>query len=140
MEETMNTLEELIRALPPDLEQEASDLARFLSEKHARQYGRDQGDAVALRDYRQQYTSPRLEQGALETTSEHLDTLPELVQSLPPEMQQEVWDFVEFLLQKQPRKPQGQLKLDWRGALRDLRDQYTSIELQHQIGEWWEEG
>jgi len=31
----------------------------------------------------------------------------------------------------------GELKLDWRGALRDLRDKYTSVELQHKVLEWW---
>ncbi len=34
-------------------------------------------------------------------------------------------------------EPKGELKLDWRGALRDLRDKYTSVELQHKITDWW---
>ena len=63
--------------------------------------------------------------------------LEDLVRDLPPEIQEEVKDFVEFLLEKRVRKSQGQLKLDWRGALRDLRDQYTSVELQHKVLEWW---
>lgn len=132
----MNTLEELIRALPPDLEQEANDFARFLSEKRARQYGRAQADVATLRDYREQYTSPELEQKALETTSEHLSTLPELVQSLPSEMQQEVRDFIEFLLTKRPKKPRGKPAFEWAGALKDWRDQYTSVDLQHKISDW----
>lgn len=61
----------------------------------------------------------------------------EMIQELPPELQQEVEDFVQFLIEKRTRKPKGQLKLDWRGALRDLRDQYTSVELQHKVLEWW---
>lgn len=60
----------------------------------------------------------------------------ERIQKLPPELQQEVEDFVQSL-EKRVQKPKGQLKLDWRGGLRDLRDQYTSVELQHRVLEWW---
>jgi len=42
-------------------------------------------------------------------------------------MQQEVQDFVEFLLEKRVSRPKGELRLDWRGALRDLRDKYTIV-------------
>ncbi|MGQ9631842.1 MAG: DUF2281 domain-containing protein [bacterium] len=64
-------------------------------------------------------------------------SLEELVKELPPELQEEVRDFAEFLLEKRVHKPKGKLKLDWRGALRDLRDKYTSAELQHKALEWW---
>ncbi|MEO0250347.1 MAG: DUF2281 domain-containing protein [candidate division WOR-3 bacterium] len=66
-----------------------------------------------------------------------MQTLGELVEQLPPDLQQEVRDFVEFLLEKRAPKKRGQLKLDWRGALRDLRDKCTSVELQHKALEWW---
>ena len=66
-----------------------------------------------------------------------MKTLEELIRELPPELQREVADFVEFLLEKYRKKAKGQLQLDWRGALRDLRDQYTSVELQHKVLEWW---
>jgi len=61
----------------------------------------------------------------------------EMVKVLPPELQYEVEDFVQFLLEKQTRKPEGKFKFDWEGALEDLRDQYTSVELQHKALEWW---
>ncbi|WP_322800994.1 DUF2281 domain-containing protein [Thermoflexus sp.] len=63
--------------------------------------------------------------------------LKELIDQLPPELLQEVRDFVEFLLERRVAGPKTELKLDWKGALRDLRDQYTSVELQHKIAEWW---
>jgi hypothetical protein len=31
-------------------------------------------------------------------------TIEELVKELPPDLQQEVWDFAQFLLEKQARK------------------------------------
>jgi len=64
-------------------------------------------------------------------------TLKELLEQLPPDLQEEAKDFVEFLLQKRGTKEKGELKLQWRGALRELRDQYTSVELQHKALEWW---
>lgn len=63
--------------------------------------------------------------------------LEELIKELPSELQQEVEDFVQFLIEKRIRKPKGKLKFDWEGALQDLRDQYTSVELQHKILELW---
>jgi len=64
-------------------------------------------------------------------------TLKELLEQLPPDLQEEAKDVVEFLLQKRGNKEKGELKLQWRGALRELRDQYTSVELQHKALEWW---
>ena len=64
------------------------------------------------------------------------ERIEEMVKELPLEFQYEVEDFVRFLLEKQARKPRGKLEFDWEGALEDLRDQYTSVELQHQVSEW----
>lgn len=61
----------------------------------------------------------------------------ESIQKLPPELQQEVEDFIQFLLSKRKQKTKGTVKLDWRGELKDMRDQYSSVELQHKILEWW---
>jgi galactose-1-phosphate uridylyltransferase len=57
-----------------------------------------------------------------------------LIKQLPPELQEEVKDFVEFLLEKK-KKQRRKLKMNWAGALKDLRDKYTSFELQHKISE-----
>lgn len=63
-------------------------------------------------------------------------TLKELIEQLPPNLQQEVRDFVEFLLEKRVRKRGKKLRQDWAGALRDYRDQYTSLQLQKKALEW----
>jgi len=62
-----------------------------------------------------------------------------LVSQMPPELQQEVEDFVQLLFKRRVRKPKRELKLDWRGALSDMKDQYTSVELQHKALDWWVE-
>ena len=56
--------------------------------------------------------------------------LEELLKELSPDCQQEVRDFIEFLLEKRGRKVGGTLRQDWAGTLRDYRDRYTSLELQ----------
>lgn len=68
---------------------------------------------------------------------DEVKTLTRLMYELPPETRQEVRDFVEFLLSKRKPRPSRKPKLNWRGALRDLRDQYTSVTLQHEALEWW---
>ena len=65
-----------------------------------------------------------------------MQTFKELVEQLPPDIQQEVKDFAAFLLEKRRKKPKGKPNFDWAGALKDLRDQYTSVQLQHQMAEW----
>jgi hypothetical protein len=62
--------------------------------------------------------------------------LVELVQEFPPDVQAEVRDFIEFLLVKRARKPQRILRQDWAASLRDVRDQYTSLELQRKALDW----
>ena len=63
--------------------------------------------------------------------------LEELMSKLPPELHKEVEEFLEFLLKKQEKKRTGAFKLDWRGELRDFRNRYTSVEIQHKAQEWW---
>jgi hypothetical protein len=43
----------------------------------------------------------------------------------------------ESLLMHRTHRSQAKLKLQWRGALRDWRARYTSVELQHQALAWW---
>lgn len=67
---------------------------------------------------------------------EHAKPLEELVKELPPDCKEEVRDFVEFLLEKRVRKQGRKLRQDWAGALKEYRDQYTSLELQKKALEW----
>lgn len=64
----MQTIEDLIRQLPPDLQQEVIDFAKLLMERREPKLGRRlrQDWAGALRDYREQYTALDLQRRALE--------------------------------------------------------------------------
>lgn len=64
---------------------------------------------------------------------EYAKPIDELVRKLPPEQQAEVRDFVEFLIAKQQSRPRHKPQFDWAGALKDLRGEYTSVDLQHEI-------
>lgn len=66
-----------------------------------------------------------------------MSTVEELIKQLPPELQQEVRDFAQFLLDTKVRPKQKKLRMTWAGALREFRDQFTSLELQKKALEWW---
>jgi len=65
-----------------------------------------------------------------------MENIADLIKQLPPDLQQEVEDFVEFLTNKRARKTGRKLRQDWAGALKEYRDQYTSLELQKKALEW----
>lgn len=64
-------------------------------------------------------------------------TLREMIEQLPPELEQEVKDFVEFLIHKHGQSHRNRLRMDWAGSLQEYRGQYTSLELQRAAMQWW---
>lgn len=69
-----------------------------------------------------------------------LDEIVEATKDLPEELQAEVRDFAQFLRENRVSRPsRRKLQMDWAGGLRDLRDKYTSVELQHKILDYWVE-
>lgn len=60
-------------------------------------------------------------------------SLEEKIKNLPPGYRQEVEDFIEFILEKRLKRKREKPKFDWAGAAKDLRDKYSSVELQHKI-------
>ncbi len=58
------------------------------------------------------------------------------IDALPPGLQQQVEDFVDYLRSKRPLSRPGTLRQDWGGGLSDLRDDYTALELQKKALEW----
>ena len=63
--------------------------------------------------------------------------LSEQIEKLPPFLQRELSDYLEFLKVKyHVASPPVQIDFSWEGGLADLRDQYDSVTLQHKILEW----
>ena len=67
---------------------------------------------------------------------EHVKSINEMVNELTAGQQAEVRDFVEFLLAQQRSGTRRQPQFDWAGALKDMRDDYTSVDLQHESARW----
>ena len=65
-----------------------------------------------------------------------MKSIDERIKNLPPALKKEVEEFVNSLLKKRRKKKGKKLRQDWAGALRDYRDQYTSLELQKKALEW----
>lgn len=63
-------------------------------------------------------------------------SLEALIQELPLDLRTEVRHFVEFLLTKRQPAPEQKLHQNWAGALRKYRQEYSSLELQHQALNW----
>jgi hypothetical protein len=63
-------------------------------------------------------------------------SLEDVIRDLPPESQAKVRQFVETLLPIRDRRQRKKLKQNWAGALRDYREQYTSLELQKKALDW----
>ena len=54
------------------------------------------------------------------------------LEELPEDLKKEVLDYIEFLLQKYGGKTKKRrFRFDWEGGLSDLKEKYTSVELQH---------
>ncbi len=63
-------------------------------------------------------------------------SIEEMVKELPEELKSEVQEFIQKLLRKKSQKSKGKPSFKWAGALKDMKYQYTSVELQHKISEW----
>lgn len=66
-----------------------------------------------------------------------MEVIDEVMKKLTPELRSEVIDFARFLAQKLHKPRQNKLRLNWAGGLREYRNQYTSLELQKKVFEWW---
>lgn len=63
-------------------------------------------------------------------------TLKEKLEALPEPLQKEVEDFVDFLLSKRAATQPKGFSFSWAGGLRDLKEETTAVDLQHQASEW----
>jgi hypothetical protein len=59
-----------------------------------------------------------------------------LISDLPPELVPQVEEYVSSMLHRRAKKRGRKLRQDWAGALREFREQYTSLDLQKKTLEW----
>jgi hypothetical protein len=65
-----------------------------------------------------------------------MKSLEEMIRDLSPDAQRQVADFVRQLTESTKSAPRRKLDQQWAGALRQYRDQYTSLQLQQKALEW----
>lgn len=67
----------------------------------------------------------------------NVETIKNKINILPPNLQREVVDYIDFLTNKYQHSSKDQrFKFDWEGGLSDLKDKCSSVELQHKAMEW----
>jgi hypothetical protein len=64
--------------------------------------------------------------------AEQSQPIEDLVRTLGPEQQEVVRRFIEALTSKSGNAPAPEPAFRWAGALSDMRERFTSVELQHQ--------
>jgi hypothetical protein len=59
-------------------------------------------------------------------------------QQLPEALRREVLDYMEFLVKKHKMKKSvaKKFKFDWEAGLFGIREEFSSVELQHKALEW----
>ncbi len=62
-----------------------------------------------------------------------MSTLEQKIRKLSPELQKAVEVLVNSLTDESEVSQRDVMKLGWRGGLRQLKSEYTSVELQHKI-------
>lgn len=60
-----------------------------------------------------------------------MEEIERLFKRLPDDLKKEVIDYMEFLLERKSQAKKKDLKFTWRGGLKELKDEYSSVELQH---------
>jgi len=59
------------------------------------------------------------------------------INELPEDLKKEVIDFIDFLIMKKKQgRSFGDFGFKWEGGLAEIRDQYSSVALQHQANDW----
>ena len=60
------------------------------------------------------------------------------LQKIPEDLRREVLDYMEFLLKKYKgtESKAKRFRFDWEGGLSEIREKFTSVELQHKVLEW----
>jgi len=68
----------------------------------------------------------------------HEKEIEEKMKKLPENLRREVLDYVDFLLSKYQGREnsRGRFKFDWEGGLSEIREEFTSVQLQHKALEW----
>lgn len=66
----------------------------------------------------------------------YMKRLEEMIRELSPDAQRQVEEFVKRLTKSTASTGKRKMEQRWAGALKEYRDQYTSLQLQQKALEW----
>ena len=58
------------------------------------------------------------------------------IKELPQDLQEEVLDYIDFLLSKKAGIARKKPRLGWFGGLREYKNKFTSLDLQDKAASW----
>jgi hypothetical protein len=68
-----------------------------------------------------------------------IDAVEPTIKKMPPELQQQVLMYIETLSRSTSETHHGTMKFEWAGCCEDMKNEYTSVQLQKKILDWWNE-
>jgi len=69
--------------------------------------------------------------------NDKIKSLQEVIKKLSPDKQNEVISYAKKLLEKETNLHGTKMNLSWAGALKEYKNQYTSLDLQKKALQWW---
>lgn len=66
-----------------------------------------------------------------------IDAVEPAFRKMPPELQRRVLRYIESLSGRAGSSYAGSMRFSWAGCCPDLKSDYTSIQLQKKIPDWW---
>ena len=65
-----------------------------------------------------------------------MKSIEEKIKELPADLLPEVEEYIEALMAKRIHSKRVKPTFNWAGALKNMRNEYTSVELQHRASGW----
>lgn len=65
-----------------------------------------------------------------------METIEKKISKLPSELQREVFDFIDFLIEKRTYKKKKTPTLNWLGGIKEFNEKYSALELQKKSLDW----
>ncbi len=66
-----------------------------------------------------------------------VDAVEPVLKKMPPDIQRKVLKYIEALSARTAKRQPGRMKFVWAGCCADISKEYTSVQLQKKILDWW---
>jgi hypothetical protein len=66
-----------------------------------------------------------------------VDAVEPVIRKMSPALQRQVLKYIEMVSSGAQKKRHGTMKFAWAGCCADMKGEYTSVQLQKKILDWW---